>query len=40
LPVQSFTAESKKSSAVNIHISGLKVDVSEEKDVSEPVSIQ
>jgi hypothetical protein len=40
LPVQSFTAESKKSSAVNINISGLKVDVSEEKDVSEPVSIQ
>jgi hypothetical protein len=40
LPIQSFTAESKKSSAVNINISGLKVDVSEEKDVSEPVSIQ
>ena len=39
LPIQSFTAESKKSSAVNINISGLKVDV-EEKDVSEPVSIQ
>ena len=41
LPVQSFTAESKKSSAVNIQISGLKVDVSEEKPVNdEPVSIQ
>ena len=40
LPIQSFTAESKKSSAVNINISGLKVDVSEEKDVNEPVSIQ
>jgi hypothetical protein len=39
LPVQSFTAESKKSSAVNINITGLKVDV-EEKEVSEPVSIQ
>ena len=40
LPVQSFTAESKKSSAVNINITGLKVDVEPEKDVSEPVSIQ
>lgn len=45
LPVQSFTAESKKSSAVNINISGLKVDVEPEKDVSDvskaqPVSIQ
>jgi hypothetical protein len=39
LPIQSFTAESKKSSAVQINISGLKVDV-EEKEVSEPVSIQ
>ena len=37
LPVASFANESKKSSAVNIQISGLKVDV-EEKDV--PVSIQ
>ena len=34
LPIQSFTAESKKSSAVNINITGLKVDVSERKDVS------
>jgi hypothetical protein len=40
LPIQSFTAESKKSSAVNINITGLKVDVEPEKDVSEPVSIQ
>lgn len=40
LPVASFATESKKSSAVNINISGLKVDVSQEKDVSEPVSIQ
>ena len=39
LPVASFANESKKSSAVNIQISGLKVDV-EEKDVNEPVSIQ
>lgn len=37
LPVASFANESKKSSAVNINITGLKVDV-EEKDV--PVSIQ
>ena len=40
LPIQSFTAESKKSSAVNINITGLKVDVEPEKDVNEPVSIQ
>lgn len=39
LPVASFANESKKSSAVNINITGLKVDV-EEKNVSEPVSIQ
>jgi len=40
LPVQSFTAESKKSSAVNINISGLKVDVEEKPVDQEPVSIQ
>lgn len=40
LPVASFATESKKSSAVNINITGLKVDVSEEKEVSQPVSIQ
>lgn len=39
LPVASFANESKKSSAVNINITGLKVDV-EEKNVNEPVSIQ
>jgi hypothetical protein len=39
LPVTSFANESKKSSAVSINISGLKVDV-EEKGVNEPVSIQ
>tara|TARA_B100001059_G_C17589884_1_gene454101 strand:- start:193 stop:573 length:381 start_codon:yes stop_codon:yes gene_type:complete len=39
LPVQSFTAESKKSSAVNINITGLKVDVEPVKQ-DEPVSIQ
>ena len=39
LPVQSFTAESKKSSAVNINISGLKVDVETPVD-QDPVSIQ
>ena len=40
LPVQSFTAESKKSSAVQINISGLKVDVEEKSVDQEPVSIQ
>ena len=40
LPVQSFTAESKKSSAVQINISGLKVDVEEKPVDQEPVSIQ
>jgi hypothetical protein len=40
LPVASFATESKKSSAVNINITGLKVDVSEEKEVNQPVSIQ
>ena len=42
LPTQSFSSESKKSSAVNITISGLQVSAIEEKDISndEPVSIQ
>ena len=40
LPVQSFTAESKKSSAVQINISGLKVDVEEKPVNDDPVSIQ
>ena len=40
LPIQSFTAESKKSSAVNINITGLKVDVEEKPVDQEPVSIQ
>ena len=39
LPVQSFTAESKKSSAVQINISGLKVDVEEKPVNDDPVSI-
>ena len=42
LPAQSFTSESKKSSAVQINISGLQVNTIEEKDISkeEVVSIQ
>ena len=42
LPTQSFSAESKKSSAVQINISGLQVSTIEEKDItnSDPVSIQ
>jgi hypothetical protein len=42
LPTNSFSAESKKSSAVQINISGLQVSAIEEKDISkdEPVSIQ
>lgn len=42
LPTQSFSSESKKSSAVQINISGLQVSAIEEKDISndEPVSIQ
>ena len=41
LPAQSFSSESKKSSAVQINISGLQVAVDEKPvDQSEPVSIQ
>jgi hypothetical protein len=41
LPTQSFSAESKKSSAVQINISGLQVSTVEEKPVNDdPVSIQ
>ena len=41
LPTQSFSAESKKSSAVQINISGLQVSAIEEKPVNDdPVSIQ
>ena len=42
LPTQSFSGESKKSSAVQINISGLQVSAIEEKDISkeEVVSIQ
>ena len=40
LPTQSFSGESKKSSAVNITISGLTVSATEEKDINNPVSIQ
>ena len=42
LPTQSFSSESKKSSAVQINISGLQVSAIEEKEISndEPVSIQ
>ena len=42
LPTQSFSSESKKSSAVQINISGLQVSTIEEKVISndEPVSIQ
>jgi hypothetical protein len=42
LPTQSFSAESKKSSAVQINISGLQVSTIEEKDItnSDTVSIQ
>ena len=41
LPTQSFSGESKKSSAVNITISGLQVEAVAEKPVNdEPVSIQ
>ncbi len=42
LPTQSFSSESKKSTAVQINISGLQVSAIEEKDISkdEPVSIQ
>ena len=41
LPTQSFTGESKKSSAVNINITGLQVEAVAEKPVNdEPVSIQ
>lgn len=41
LPAQSFSTESKKSSGVTINITGLQVEAKpEEKDVSEPVSIQ
>ena len=42
LPTQSFSSESKKSSAVNITISGLTVSSIEEKDITnaEPVSVQ
>ena len=42
LPTQSFSSESKKSSAVQINISGLQVSTIEEKDITndEPVSIQ
>jgi hypothetical protein len=42
LPTQSFSSESKKSSAVNITISGLSVSSIEEKEITnnEPVSVQ
>ena len=41
LPSQSFSTESKKSSGVTINITGLQVEAKpEEKDVTEPVSIQ
>ena len=42
LPTQSFSSESKKSSAVQINISGLQVSAIEEKDITndDPVSIQ
>ena len=42
LPTQSFSSESKKSSAVQINISGLQVSTIEEKEISNdaPVSIQ
>lgn len=42
LPTQSFSSESKKSSAVQINISGLQVSAIEEKEISnnDPVSIQ
>ena len=41
LPTQSFSSESKKSSAVQINISGLQVSAIEEKPVNDdPVSIQ
>ena len=40
LPTQSFSAESKKSSAVQINISGLQVAVEEKPVNDEPVSIQ
>lgn len=41
LPAQSFSAESKKSSAVQINISGLQVSAVEEKPVNDDlVSIQ
>jgi hypothetical protein len=41
LPTNSFSAESKKSSAVQINISGLQVSAIEEKPVNDdPVSIQ
>ena len=40
LPAQGFTMDSKKSTGVTINITGLQVEKTEEKDVSEPVSIQ
>ena len=40
LPTQSFSSESKKSSAVNINITGLQVAVEEKPVNDEPVSIQ
>ena len=40
LPSQSFTTESKKSTGVQINITGLQIEKIEEKEVSEPVSIQ
>lgn len=40
LPTSGFASEDKKSSAVQINITGLQVASIEEKEVNEPVSIQ
>lgn len=40
LPSAGFASADKKSTGVQINITGLQVDRVEEKDVSEPVSIQ
>ncbi len=40
LPLQGFSSDDKKSTGVQINITGLQVEKVEEKDVSQPVSIQ
>lgn len=40
LPAQGFSSDDKRSTGVQINITGLQVEKLEEKEVSEPVSIQ